>query len=122
LVDGKIATTSLVRSLGFACQSFASASAVAWLERYVLRDADVQMPGMTGVELHELLTARGNAGDLDYRVPGRPNPGTSVASRSRVLPRQALRRLDVRRVSRDGAQQESRQGLSPPLGAGQSHP
>jgi FixJ family two-component response regulator len=58
----RVATTNLVRSLGFAAHAFASA------EEFLLSPrmddtscliTDVQMPGMSGMELQSLLTAQG---------------------------------------------------------------
>src|SRR5271166_5302603 len=59
-------TSSLVRSLGYIVDTFASAE--DFLRAGVLDDfscviADVQMPGMSGVQLQDHLRARG------YRVP-----------------------------------------------------
>jgi FixJ family two-component response regulator len=56
------ATTSFVRSLGYATAAFESAE--AFLESNSARDAvclisDVQMPGMTGIELQERLLTDG---------------------------------------------------------------
>ena len=58
----RVATNSLVRSLGYAVHSFASAE--EFLQSTHINDtccviADVQMPGMSGVELQSLLLARG---------------------------------------------------------------
>jgi FixJ family two-component response regulator len=60
------ATDALVRSLGYTARSFASAedflrSAAADDTSCVI--ADVQMPGMSGIELQSALIARG------YRLP-----------------------------------------------------
>ena len=60
------ATTSFVRSLGYAAAAFASAE--AFLQSSSVQDAhclisDVQMPGMTGIELQDRLLAEG------YRLP-----------------------------------------------------
>jgi FixJ family two-component response regulator len=57
------ATKGLVRSLGYAAATFASAE--EFLESDRLHDtscliADVQMPGLSGVELQDRLTAAGN--------------------------------------------------------------
>ena len=62
----RVATKRLVRSLGSACHTFACAE--EFLESSCLDDtscviADVQLPGMSGVDLQELLVARG------YRTP-----------------------------------------------------
>jgi FixJ family two-component response regulator len=58
----RVATNSLVRSLGYAVHSFGSAE--EFLQSTHINDtccviADVQMPGMSGVELQSLLLARG---------------------------------------------------------------
>ena len=60
----RIATESLVRSLGFTTSTFASAE--DFLRSPSLHDAaclitDVQMPGMSGVELQAHLVERGNS-------------------------------------------------------------
>lgn len=59
----RIATESLMRSLGYTVFSFASAQDFLRSDR--LRDADclitdVQMPGMTGIELQQRLAATGH--------------------------------------------------------------
>jgi FixJ family two-component response regulator len=59
----RVATQSLVRSLGFAVCTFASA--VDFLQSPCVNDtscviSDVQMPGMSGVELQSLLIAQGH--------------------------------------------------------------
>ena len=58
------ATTSFVRSLGYDAAAFDSAE--AFLKSKHLREADclisdVQMPGMTGIELQDELIAQGRA-------------------------------------------------------------
>lgn len=62
----RIATKSLLSSLGWAVHTFASAE--EYLESQSLNDTscliiDVQMPGMSGVELQRVLTNRG------YSIP-----------------------------------------------------
>jgi FixJ family two-component response regulator len=59
----RIATTSLVRSLGFIVHTFASAEDFLKSER--VKDTscvitDIQMPGLSGVELQRRLIAQGN--------------------------------------------------------------
>ena len=59
----RVATQNLVRSLGFIACTFASAE--EFLQSSRVNDtscviADVQMPGMSGVELHSLLIAQGH--------------------------------------------------------------
>jgi FixJ family two-component response regulator len=59
----RVATQRLVRSLGFVAHTFASPE--EFLQSPRLNDtscliADVQMPGMSGVELQSVLIARGN--------------------------------------------------------------
>jgi len=56
------ATSSFIRSLGFSAATFASAE--EFLQSGCVRDAaclisDVQMPGMSGIELQEILMTRG---------------------------------------------------------------
>jgi FixJ family two-component response regulator len=58
----RVATNNLVRSLGYPVHTFASAEEFLCSSR--LNDiaciiADVQMPGMSGVELQRLLLSRG---------------------------------------------------------------
>ena len=58
------ATTSFVRSLGYGTASFDSAE--AFLKSEEISDADclitdVQMPGMTGIELQDRLIAQGHS-------------------------------------------------------------
>jgi FixJ family two-component response regulator len=59
----RVATRRLVKSLGFVGHAFASAT--EFLQSPHLSDTscvivDVQMPGMSGVELQSLLIAKGN--------------------------------------------------------------
>jgi FixJ family two-component response regulator len=59
----RVATRRLVRSFGYVCHVFPSAD--EFLRSPVMDDtacliADVQMPGMSGIELQSLLIARGN--------------------------------------------------------------
>jgi FixJ family two-component response regulator len=66
--DGSVRATtdSLVRSLGYVVQTFASAEEFlrsTRLDDFACVIADVQMPGMSGVQLQERLRAQG------YRVP-----------------------------------------------------
>jgi FixJ family two-component response regulator len=59
-------TDSLVRSLGYVVHTFASAEAFlqsSRLDDFACVIADVQMPGMSGVQLQDHLRAQG------YRVP-----------------------------------------------------
>jgi FixJ family two-component response regulator len=56
------AATSFIRSLGYVAATFASAEEFLASERALQTDClitDVQMPGMTGIELQEQLLARG---------------------------------------------------------------
>ena len=59
----RVATHRLVRSLGYTAHTFASAD--EFLRSSQLNDtscviADVQMPGMSGLELHNLLQTQGH--------------------------------------------------------------
>ena len=81
----RIATSRLVRSLGYLAHAFASAD--DFLKSQHVNDtwcviADVQMPGMTGIELQSLLHAQGRP----YRsFLLRPFP-TTVSGRARSTP------------------------------------
>ena len=60
----RVSTSRLVRSLGFIAHTFASAK--EFLDSAHLTDTscaivDLQMPGMTGVELQDLLRAQGRS-------------------------------------------------------------
>jgi FixJ family two-component response regulator len=62
--ESREAVALLVKSLGFSVATFASAGEfLAWprLRQTSCLIADVNMPGMTGVELHRRLAAVGNA-------------------------------------------------------------
>ena len=57
------ATSSLIRSLGYGVEPFASAEAFLESDRVSDTDClitDVQMPGMTGIELQSKLIAQGS--------------------------------------------------------------
>ena len=59
----RVATDGLVRSLGYRAATFASAE--EYLQSDYMSDtscviADIQMPGLSGVELQSLLIARGS--------------------------------------------------------------
>jgi FixJ family two-component response regulator len=79
----RLATKRLVRSLGFIGHAFASAG--EFLQSPRLDDtscviADVQMPGMSGLELQSVLLARGNRTPL-ILITAFPDEGV----RARVL-------------------------------------
>ena len=62
--ESREAVAVLVKSLGFAVETFASAADfLAWprLRQTSCLIADVNMPGMTGVELHRRLVTLGHA-------------------------------------------------------------
>lgn len=84
----RIATTRLVKSLGFIGQAFASAQDFLDSPRLVDTSCvivDVQMPGMTGVELQNLLIAKGIRTPMIF-ITAFPDEAT----RARVLERGAL--------------------------------
>jgi FixJ family two-component response regulator len=59
----RYATVSFIRSLGYSAEAFASAD--AFIESNAVGNTDclitdVQMPGMSGIELQNYLLARGN--------------------------------------------------------------
>lgn len=65
----RVATESLVRSLGLAARTFPSAE--AFLESALLGQTacvitDVQMPGMSGVELQSVLRSKGDTTPLIF--------------------------------------------------------
>ena len=75
------AANMLIRSLGYATATFASAE--AFLESDCLLDtacliADVQMPGMSGIELQSHLTAEGHRTPIIF-VTAYPDEKSSVA-------------------------------------------
>jgi FixJ family two-component response regulator len=60
----RVAMTSLMKSLGFAVETFSSAEdflASSRLDDTACLIADVHMPGMTGLELHQQLASSGRA-------------------------------------------------------------
>ncbi len=84
----RIATTRLVKSLGFIGHAFASAQDFLDSPRLVDTSCvivDVQMPGMTGVELQNLLIAKGIRTPMIF-ITAFPDERT----RARVLERGAL--------------------------------
>ena len=84
----RIATTRLVKSLGFIGHGFASAQDFLDSPRLVDTSCvivDVQMPGMTGVELQNLLIAKGIRTPMIF-ITAFPDERT----RARVLERGAL--------------------------------
>ena len=59
----RIGTTSLVRSLGFVAHAFPSARAFLHSEQLAETScliSDIQMPEMSGIQLHDILRARGH--------------------------------------------------------------
>ena len=84
----RIATTRLVKSLGFIGHAFASAQdflASPFLDESSCVIVDVQMPGMSGVELQSLLIDRGIRTPMIF-ITAFPDERT----RARVLERGAL--------------------------------
>jgi FixJ family two-component response regulator len=86
------ATDALLRSFGYRAQTFASAEEFLQSER--MNDTsclitDVQMPGLSGVELQSVLIARGNRTPMIF-VSAFPDDGT----RRRVLEAGAVGFLD----------------------------
>jgi FixJ family two-component response regulator len=60
----RVAANRLVRSLGYVTHTFASAKEFLqspWMDDTWCVIADVQMPGMSGVELQSLLNAQGRS-------------------------------------------------------------
>lgn len=57
-------TEDLLESAGFSAASFASADSFLrykWLNRFCCMIADMRMPGMSGIELHQRLAASSRA-------------------------------------------------------------
>ncbi|NKM67518.1 response regulator [Rhizobium laguerreae] len=64
--SSRIGTASLVRSLGFVAHAFSSARSFLHSEQLTETScliSDVQMPNMSGIQLHDVLHARG------YKMP-----------------------------------------------------
>jgi FixJ family two-component response regulator len=58
----RASTVSLMRSAGYHAECFASGKDLldsAWLDETAIVITDLQMPGMTGLQLQELLRSRG---------------------------------------------------------------
>jgi len=85
----RAATDGLVRSLGYRAATFASAEEhlqSGRIDETSCVIADVQMPGLSGVELQSLLIARGHANDLCHRISRRANSqANSGSGRDRLL-------------------------------------
>ena len=61
--SSRVGTMRLVRSLGFDVASFSSAAAFLGSDRLAQTScliSDIQMPGMSGIELHDALRALGH--------------------------------------------------------------
>jgi FixJ family two-component response regulator len=90
------AIRGLMKSLGFTAEAFSSAEEF-FKSRKVSRTscliADVQMPGMTGPELHRHLLAAGNPLPT-ILITAYPDDraGACVGGRGRLLPEQTVRR------------------------------
>lgn len=72
----RVATESLVRSLGYASLTFASAEAFLVAEdarRTACIVADIHMPGMSGIELQQVLLRRGDTTPIIF-LTGVPQP------------------------------------------------
>ena len=98
----------LMMSLGYAVEAFASAAdflASPCLAATACLISDVQMPGMTGVELHKRLL------DMGHRIPtilvtAYPDEFTrtrAMRERDRLLSRQARGRRPPRALSSSGS-------------------
>ena len=74
----RISAESLIRSLGFAARTFASAEeflASDSVRKIACLITDVQMPGMSGLELQEALVARGERTPIIF-ITAYPEEGT----------------------------------------------
>ena len=104
----RAAANRLVRSLGYIAHPFASAR--EFLESSQVNDtscliADVQMPGMSGLELQsQLACPRARAADhFHHRLPRRQRPQAGVGCRRDLLSDQAVRRTDTYQIPGQGS-------------------
>ena len=91
------AVRGLMKSLGYTSEAFASAEEFLGsrqLPRTSCVIADVQMPGMTGLELHRHLVASGkdHSNHSDHGLPRRQRAGARVGGWGHRLPEQTIRR------------------------------
>ena len=90
------ALLDLMSSLGFTAEAFAGAQAFlesGALERASCLVADVQMPGLSGLELHSRLLARGRKShNSDHCLSQRDGARASVESWHHSLSCQAVQR------------------------------
>jgi len=110
----RVATKRLVRSLGFIGHDFASAD--EFLESHRLGEtscviADVQMPGTSGLELQEQLTARGHRTPVilitafpDDRIRARALQAGAVCFLTKPCDGQTLLRCLEMALNKDQAQ------------------
>jgi FixJ family two-component response regulator len=98
----RVATASLVRSLGWQARVFASAE--EFLESGLIDDtscliSDIRMPGLSGIEMHERLL------DLGYAIPtilitAFPNATSKVKIQTESPPAFLEKPVDVNTVER----------------------
>src|SRR5262249_35201050 len=106
------ATEALVRSLGHRAATFSSAEEFLSSDRLHETSClitDVQMPGMTGIELQRRLTAMGPRCPVIV-VTGSPDARPRVRGWGGRRPRQAIQRRDADRLPR----RRARRALSGP--------
>jgi len=80
----RLALVGLVRSLGYEARGFPSADAFVQtgeLASYTCIVTDIQMPGMSGIELKEYLAARQIALPV-IMITGRPDPTLEEKARA----------------------------------------
>ena len=93
----------LVESLGYRAVTFNSAE--NFLQSGVIAETtclitDIQMPGLSGLELQEVLQSQGHQTPVivDYRLPERKAPDPCAQKRSGRLPEQTVRRTNAGRM------------------------
>ncbi len=116
----RAATNRLVRSVGYLALTFTSAE--EFLQSPRLNDtscviADVQMPGMNGLELQSALLAKGNSVPMIFITahPGRKSPGAGAGGRRDRISEQTVRWLNIDPVHRYRPGSGSGTNAEPPL-------
>ena len=102
------ATSNLLQAAGFSTATFADAESFLKSDggpRAACVVADMRMPGMSGLELHQHLARLGRPDPdrIDHGLRFGRNALARARSRNRLLPRQALRPRRAARVRARGA-------------------